>query len=180
MAARPVGGVAGGCVGQVEASGTTTTSPVSCPGGGDDGEHRGRSAKLLGTVLHLQKGTPYVYEGEEIGMTNAPFATIDDLRDIESVNYYRSVVDEHGASPEEVMVGIPKMSRDNARTPMQWDALLQAASSSSATPSRRSGTGASRCCCRTTPTCTRTYEVGRGPTCWCSPTSRGGERGAAR
>ena len=88
---------------------------------GDDGVHRVRSAKLFGTLLHLQKGTPYVYQGEEIGMTNAPFATIDDVRDLESVNHFRYAVDERGASAEDVMVGIRAMGRDNARTPMQWD-----------------------------------------------------------
>ena len=55
---------------------------------GDDGEYRVRSAKMLGTVLHLHRGTPYVYQGEELGMTNAPFAGIDDFRDIESLNHY--------------------------------------------------------------------------------------------
>ena len=89
---------------------------------GDDGVHRVRSAKLFGTLLHLQKGTPYVYQGEEIGMTNAPFATIDDVRDLESINHFRYVVDERGASADDVMVGIRAMGRDNARTPMQWDA----------------------------------------------------------
>jgi oligo-1,6-glucosidase len=88
---------------------------------GDDGEHRTRSAKLLGTVLHLHRGTPYVYQGEELGMTNAPFASIEDFRDIESVNHYRSAV-ELGADPEDVLEGLRRMGRDNARTPMQWDA----------------------------------------------------------
>ena len=55
---------------------------------GDDGEHRVRSAKMLGTVLHLHRGTPYVYEGEELGMTNAPFRGIEDFRDIEALNHY--------------------------------------------------------------------------------------------
>jgi oligo-1,6-glucosidase len=88
---------------------------------GDDGEHRVRSAKLLGTVLHLHRGTPYVYQGEELGMTNAPFAAIEDFRDIESVNHYRHAV-ELGERPAEVLRSLRAMSRDNARTPMQWDA----------------------------------------------------------
>jgi oligo-1,6-glucosidase len=88
---------------------------------GDDGEHRVRSAKLLGTVLHLHRGTPYVYQGEELGMTNAPFATIEDFRDIESVNHYRHAV-ELGADPDQVLMALRRMGRDNARTPMQWDA----------------------------------------------------------
>ena len=88
---------------------------------GDDGEHRVRSAKLLGTVLHLHRGTPYVYQGEELGMTNAPFAAIEDFRDIESVNHYRHAV-ELGEQPAEVLRSLRAMSRDNARTPMQWDA----------------------------------------------------------
>ena len=87
---------------------------------GDDGEHRTRSAKLLGTVLHLQRGTPYVYQGEELGMTNAPFAGIDDYRDIESVNHYREAL-AMGADPDEVLTALRRMSRDHARTPMQWD-----------------------------------------------------------
>jgi len=88
---------------------------------GDDGEHRVRSAKLLGTVLHLHRGTPYVYQGEELGMTNAPFASIEDFRDIEAVNHYRHAV-ELGEQPADVLASLRAMGRDNARTPMQWDA----------------------------------------------------------
>jgi oligo-1,6-glucosidase len=88
---------------------------------GDDGRWRVRSAKALGTVLHLHRGTPYVYQGEELGMTNAPFRTIDDFRDIESVNHYRHAMAD-GADPEDVLAALRSRSRDNARTPMQWDA----------------------------------------------------------
>jgi oligo-1,6-glucosidase len=88
---------------------------------GDDGEHRVRSAKLLGTVLHLHRGTPYVYQGEELGMTNVPFAGIGAFVDIEAVNAYAEAV-EAGADPEDVLRGLRAMGRDNARTPMQWDA----------------------------------------------------------
>jgi oligo-1,6-glucosidase len=87
---------------------------------GDDGEHRVQSAKMLGTVLHLHRGTPYIYQGEELGMTNAPFATIDDFRDIESLNYYAAAV-AVGHPADDVLVGLRVRSRDNARTPMQWD-----------------------------------------------------------
>jgi oligo-1,6-glucosidase len=88
---------------------------------GDDGEHRVRSAKMLGTVLHMHRGTPYVYQGEEIGMTNAPFESVEDFRDLESVNHYHEAV-QAGAEPEAVLRSLRAMSRDNARTPMQWDA----------------------------------------------------------
>jgi oligo-1,6-glucosidase len=88
---------------------------------GDDGEHRVRSAKLLATVLHLHRGTPYVYQGEELGMTNAPYASIDDFRDVESRNHYAEAV-AAGADPEAVLASLRAASRDNARTPMQWDA----------------------------------------------------------
>jgi oligo-1,6-glucosidase len=87
---------------------------------GDDGEHRVRAAKLLGTLLHLHRGTPYVYQGEELGMTNAPFAGVEDFRDIESLNHYAEAV-ATGDAPEHVLAGLRAMSRDNARTPMQWD-----------------------------------------------------------
>jgi oligo-1,6-glucosidase len=87
---------------------------------GDDGEHRVRSAKLLGTVLHLHRGTPYVYQGEELGMTNAPFTDIGDYRDIESLNHYAEAV-ASGDPPEHVLAAMGPRSRDNARTPMQWD-----------------------------------------------------------
>ena len=72
---------------------------------GDDGEHRVRSAKALGTVLHLQRGTPYVYQGEELGMTNAPFASIDDFRDLESLNHYRDSTAD-GDDPEAVLAAL--------------------------------------------------------------------------
>jgi oligo-1,6-glucosidase len=88
---------------------------------GDDGEHRVRSAKLLATVLHLHRGTPYVYQGEELGMTNAPFSGIEDFRDIASLNRYAERV-AAGEEPEEVIARLRPTSRDNARTPMQWDA----------------------------------------------------------
>jgi oligo-1,6-glucosidase len=87
---------------------------------GDDGEHRVRSAKLLGTVLHLQRGTPYVYQGEELGMTNAPWGGIEDFRDIESLNHYAEAV-AAGDPPAHVLSVLRARSRDNARTPVQWD-----------------------------------------------------------
>ncbi|MDP3890317.1 alpha-amylase family glycosyl hydrolase, partial [Nocardioides sp.] len=87
---------------------------------GDDGEHRVRSAKMLGTVLHLHRGTPYIYQGEEIGMTNAPFAGIESFEDLESVNHFHHAV-AAGETPESVLAALRTMSRDNARTPMQWD-----------------------------------------------------------
>ena len=70
---------------------------------GDDGEHRVTAAKMLATVLHLHRGTPYVYQGEELGMTNAPFNTIEDFRDIESLNHYAEAVAK-GASPDDVLL----------------------------------------------------------------------------
>jgi len=87
---------------------------------GDDGEHRVRSAKALGTVLHLHRGTPYVYQGEEIGMTNFPFTAIGQFQDIESLRHYREAV-AGGQEPTTVLQGLLGPSRDNARTPMQWD-----------------------------------------------------------
>ena len=88
---------------------------------GDDGQYRVQSAKLLGTFLHMLQGTPYVYQGEEIGMTNVRFPSIDDYRDIETLNMYQEFVHIRGIDPAIVMAGIHAKSRDNARTPMQWD-----------------------------------------------------------
>ncbi len=88
--------------------------------GSDDPAHRERSAKALATVLHLHRGTPYVYQGEELGMTNFPFAAIEDFRDLESVNHFHQAV-AAGADPEGVLAALRRKSRDNARTPMQWD-----------------------------------------------------------
>ena len=89
---------------------------------GDDGpEHRVRSAKMLATVLHLHRGTPYVYQGEELGMTNARFDRIEAFRDIESLNHHAEAV-ARGDAEDAVLAGLRTMGRDNARTPMQWDA----------------------------------------------------------
>ncbi len=90
--------------------------------GDDSAGFRTASACALATVLHLHRGTPYVYQGDEIGMTNAPFARIDDYRDIESLNHYRYEVDVRGQDPQAVLADLRAVSRDNARTPMQWDA----------------------------------------------------------
>ena len=88
---------------------------------GNDGQYRTESATMLATVLHLQRGTPYVYQGEELGMTNVAFEKISDYRDIDSLNYYSEAVDLHGADPAKVLSEIRVGSRDNARTPMQWN-----------------------------------------------------------
>lgn len=88
---------------------------------GDDQMYRVESAKMLGTLLHTQQGTPYVYQGEEIGMTNVQFDSIDEYRDIETLNMYNEKVHEQGADPAEVMKTIYIKGRDNARTPMQWE-----------------------------------------------------------
>lgn len=89
---------------------------------GDDGEHWAASAMLLGAILHLQRGTPFIYQGEEIGMTNSPFAALSDLRDIESLNYIADALAAGGSTEEAVLAAVRGVSRDNARTPMQWDA----------------------------------------------------------
>ena len=93
---------------------------------GNDRQFRVESAKLLGTFIHLLQGTPYIYQGEEIGMTNVAFDSIDDYRDVETLNIYKEVVEEKGGDPEETLKVIHAKSRDNARTPMQWDASEQA------------------------------------------------------
>ncbi len=89
---------------------------------GDDGRYRVESAKLLATFTHMLQGTPYVYQGEEIGMTNVAFESINDYRDIETLNLYRECVDEMGMTPDDALAIVHARSRDNARTPMQWDA----------------------------------------------------------
>jgi oligo-1,6-glucosidase len=71
-------------------------------------------------VLHLHRGTPFVYQGEELGMANAPWSAIEDFRDVESLNHWRDAV-AGGADPAQVLDGLRRMSRDNARTPVQWD-----------------------------------------------------------
>jgi oligo-1,6-glucosidase len=92
---------------------------------GDDGTYREASAKLLATVLHLHQGTPFVYQGEELGMTNHPFTGIEQFQDVESLNHYRLAVD-HGVTPAAALGSLRSMSRDNARTPMQWSGAEQA------------------------------------------------------
>ncbi len=89
---------------------------------GNDGRYRVESAKLLATFTHMLQGTPYVYQGEEIGMTNVAFESIDDYRDIQTLNLWRECVDEMGMTPDEALAIAHARSRDNARTPMQWDA----------------------------------------------------------
>lgn len=86
---------------------------------GNDGEYRVESAKMLAILLHGMQGTPYIYQGEELGMTNAPYA-IEDYRDIETRNMYRERL-EKGYDVKAIMASIHAKGRDNARTPMQWD-----------------------------------------------------------
>ncbi|WP_436927061.1 glycoside hydrolase family 13 protein [Halosimplex amylolyticum] len=90
---------------------------------GSDGKYRRKSAKLLGTLTHTLGGTPFVYQGEEIGMTNAPFESRDALRDVEALNYVDAAIEDpdvDAAAYEDVREAVEAMCRDNARTPMQW------------------------------------------------------------
>jgi len=93
---------------------------------GDDGAYRVASAKTLATVLHLHQGTPYVYQGDELGMVNAPFAAIGDFRDIETLNYYAQAAARGDVDLATLLTAIRKMSRDQARTPVQWDTSANA------------------------------------------------------
>jgi oligo-1,6-glucosidase len=87
---------------------------------GNDGEYRVQSAKMLATLLHMMKGTPYIYQGEEMGMTNIRFENIDQYKDIETLNMYKEKR-EQGIAHEKIMESIYVKGRDNARTPVQWD-----------------------------------------------------------
>lgn len=89
--------------------------------GNDSDEYREISAKLLATCLHMMQGTPYVYQGEELGMCNAYFDKLSDYRDIESINAYNELTGKCGVSHDEMIGYLKRVSRDNARTPMQWD-----------------------------------------------------------
>ena len=86
---------------------------------GNDTQYRVESAKMLATTLHFMKGTPYIYQGEEIGMTNVSFDELSDYKDIETLNFYK-VKTEAGKSHDSMLEAIHENSRDNARTPMQW------------------------------------------------------------
>ena len=100
---------------------------------GNDQQYRVQSAKMLCLFLHGLQGTPYVYQGEELGMSNVAFARMDDYRDIETLNMYRVAVQERGQDPAQVLRSIWAKSRDNARTPMQWNST-RFAGFSTATP----------------------------------------------
>lgn len=89
--------------------------------GDDSPEYRVVCAKMLATCLHMMQGTPYVYQGEELGMTNMPFADISEVRDIDSINAYHELSEAGLISKEDMMRFIRLKGRDNARTPMQWD-----------------------------------------------------------
>ncbi|KXY36053.1 glucohydrolase [Bacillus cereus] len=87
---------------------------------GDDGKYRKKSAEMLATAMHMLQGTPYIYQGEEIGMTNPKFESIEQYRDVESLNIYDIKLEE-GLSKEEIIGILKQKSRDNSRTPMQWN-----------------------------------------------------------
>jgi oligo-1,6-glucosidase len=89
--------------------------------GDDSPEFRRDSATCLATLLHLHRGTPYVYQGQELGMANFPFTGVDDFQDVESVNYFGAAM-VGGEDPTAVLAALRRNSRDNARTPVQWDA----------------------------------------------------------
>ena len=90
--------------------------------GNDSSQYRELSAKMLATCLHMMQGTPYVYQGQELGMTNVPFQSVEDFRDLDSINAYHELVEDQKVfSKEEMMRYLRYKSRDNARTPFQWD-----------------------------------------------------------
>jgi len=88
---------------------------------GDDKKYRNESAKMLGTLVHTLQGTPYIYQGEEIGMTNIKFKSIEEYKDIETINYYNEVLKNGDKDVNHIMESIYSKGRDNARTPMQWN-----------------------------------------------------------
>jgi oligo-1,6-glucosidase len=94
--------------------------------GNDTPQYRELSAKMLATCLHMMQGTPYVYQGEELGMTNVPFKSIEELRDIESINAYKEYTESGRCTGEDMLKYLRCKSRDNARTPMQWDSSANA------------------------------------------------------
>ncbi len=94
--------------------------------GNDNPAYRETSAKMLATCLHMMQGTPYVYQGEELGMTNVYFDKLEDYRDIESINFFTELTEAGLMTPEYMMKCLMLRSRDNARTPMQWDDSVQA------------------------------------------------------
>ena len=94
--------------------------------GNDNPVYRETSAKMLATCIHMMQGTPYVYQGEELGMTNIYFDKLEDYRDIESINYFEEFTEAGLMTPEHMMKCLMLRSRDNARTPMQWDDSKQA------------------------------------------------------
>ncbi|WP_079514357.1 alpha,alpha-phosphotrehalase [Rossellomorea marisflavi] len=87
---------------------------------GNDGEFHKESAKMLATTIHMMQGTPYIYQGEEFGMTNPKFTSIDEYRDVESINMF-NIMKEQGKSEDEILEILRHKSRDNSRTPVQWD-----------------------------------------------------------
>lgn len=88
---------------------------------GDDQKYRVESAKMLATSVHMMQGTPYVYQGEEIGMTNPGYTSIDQYRDLESINMYDIMLNKQGKSEADVLAILAQKSRDNSRTPVQWN-----------------------------------------------------------
>ena len=87
---------------------------------GDDGKYRTESAKMLATTIHMMQGTPYIYQGEEFGMTNPKFTSIEEYRDVESLNTF-NILKEQGKTEEEILEILRHKSRDNSRTPVQWN-----------------------------------------------------------
>ena len=94
--------------------------------GNDSPQWREKSAQMLGTLLHMMRGTVFVYQGEELGMTNIYFRTLDEYKDVEVFNAWKQWVDSGRVHPQDMLRWYGKISRDNARTPMQWDATANA------------------------------------------------------
>lgn len=94
--------------------------------GNESDEYRELSAKMIATSLHMMQGTPYIFQGEELGMTNVPFESIEEFRDLESINAFKEYTEKGIFSEEQILKYLRIKSRDNARTPMQWDASKNA------------------------------------------------------
>lgn len=93
---------------------------------GNDQQYRVESAKMLATSIHMMQGTPYIYQGEEIGMTNPGYTSIEQYRDVESTNMYDIMVNQQGVSEQVMLAILAQKSRDNSRTPMQWNSQAYA------------------------------------------------------